>query len=73
MQRRLEKQSAAAGGRLADIEIPRGLIVAAILRGGKCIIPRGDLRLEAGDDVIVFALKSEASLVHLLFPGGDGE
>jgi trk system potassium uptake protein TrkA len=73
MQRHLEKQSAAAGGRLADIEIPRGLIVAAILRGGKCIIPRGDLRLEAGDDVIVCARESEAPLVHLLVPGGDGE
>ncbi len=73
VQRRLEKQSAAAGGRLADVEIPRGLIVAAVLRGGRTIIPRGDLRLEAGDDVIVFALRSEAPLVHLLFPGGDAD
>jgi trk system potassium uptake protein TrkA len=73
VQRRLEKQSAAAGGRLADIEIPRGLIVAAILRSGKTIIPDGDLRLEAGDDVIVFALRSEVPLVQLLFPGGDDE
>jgi len=73
VQRHLEKQSAAAGGRLADIEIPRGLIVAGVLRNGKTIIPHGDLRLEAGDDVIVFALRSEVPLVQLLFPGGDAE
>ncbi|MFQ5417956.1 MAG: Trk system potassium transporter TrkA [Myxococcota bacterium] len=73
LQRHIEKQSAAAGGRLADIEIPQGLIVAAVMRGGKAIIPRGDLLLEAGDDVIVFALRSEAPLVNLLFPGSDGE
>ncbi len=73
VQRHIETQSAAAGGRLADIEIPRGLIVAAILRGGRAIIPHGDVRLAAGDDVIVFVLRSEAPLAHLLFPGDESE
>jgi trk system potassium uptake protein TrkA len=73
VQRRIEKRSAAAGGKLGDIEIPRGLIVAAVLRGGKAIIPNGDLRLEVGDEVIVFVLQSEAPLAHLLFPGSDSE
>jgi trk system potassium uptake protein TrkA len=73
VQRRIEKRSAAAGGKLGDIEIPRGLIVAAVLRGGKAIIPNGDLRLEVGDEVIVFVLQSEAPLAHLLFPGSDTE
>jgi len=73
VQRHIEPESAAAGGRLADIEIPQGLIVAAVLRAGRAIIPRGDLNLEAGDDVVVFALRSEVPLVNLLFPGSDSE
>jgi trk system potassium uptake protein TrkA len=70
VQRHVESQTAVAGNLLADIEIPQGLIVAAVLRGGRAIIPRGDMRLEAGDDVIVFVRHEEASLAHLLFPGG---
>ena len=73
VQRRIVQESAAAGARLADIEIPQGLIVAAILRKGRAVIPGGDDRLEAGDDVIIFVRRSEAVLAHLLFPGPDSE
>ncbi len=73
VQRRIVQESAAAGARLADIEIPQGLIVAAILRKGRAVIPGGDDRLEAGDDVIIFVRRSEAALAHLLFPGPDSE
>ncbi|MEZ4279646.1 MAG: Trk system potassium transporter TrkA [Myxococcota bacterium] len=71
LQRRVHPQSPAAGERLADIEVPRGLIVAAVLRGGRAAIPRGDHRLEAGDDVILFVQRDEMDMVHLLFPGSD--
>ena len=71
LQRRVHSQSPAAGERLADIEVPRGLIVAAVLRGGRAVIPRGDHRLESGDDVILFVQRDEMDMVHLLFPGSD--
>jgi trk system potassium uptake protein TrkA len=70
IQRRVYRESAAAGGRLADVEIPQGLVVAAILRDGRASIARGDDRLEAGDDVIVFVRRSEVGMAHLLFPPG---
>lgn len=71
MQRRIQAASPAAGERLADIEVPRGLIVAAVLRGGRAVIPRGDHRLEIGDDVVLFVQREEADMVHLVFPGAE--
>ncbi|MCH7709698.1 MAG: Trk system potassium transporter TrkA [Myxococcales bacterium] len=73
IQRRVYEHSPAAGGRLADIEIPQGLIVAAILRNGKAIIPRGDDKLQVGDAVVLFVDRSEAGTASLLFPGVDEE
>jgi trk system potassium uptake protein TrkA len=73
VQRKVHPQSPAAGERLGDIEIPQGLLVAAILRDGKATIPRGDDRLTVGDDVILFVQRDEAGLAQLLFPGPDPE
>jgi trk system potassium uptake protein TrkA len=71
MHRRIAAQSAAAGQRLAEIEIPQGLIVAAVLRDGKATVPRGDYKLEIGDEVILFVLQSEAAMANLVFPGSE--
>ena len=71
MQRRIVPQSAAAGEKLENIEIPHGLIVAAVLRGGQAIVPRGDQRLEVGDEVILFVQRDEAAMANLVFPGQE--
>jgi trk system potassium uptake protein TrkA len=72
IQRRLEKASPAAGVRLSDINIPRGLIVAVVLRNGHVLIPTGADRLEVGDEVILFVHRSELATVQLFFPGKEG-
>jgi trk system potassium uptake protein TrkA len=69
MQRRIAAQSAAAGQRLAEIEIPQGLIVAAVRRDGKTTVPSGDYQLEVGDEVILFVRQAEAGIANLVFPG----
>ncbi len=71
VQRRVYAQSPAAGARLGEIEIPQGLIVAALLREGRASIPRGADTLEVGDDVILFVRSAEADVAQLLFPGPD--
>jgi trk system potassium uptake protein TrkA len=73
VQRRIHASSPVAGGRLADIEIPSGLIVAAVLRDGEPTIPGGEERLMEGDEVIVFAHVSEMATVQLLFPGPESD
>lgn len=71
MQRRIHPASPAAGERLADIEVPRGLLVAAVLRGSRAVIPRGDYRLEVDDDVVLFVQRDEVDVVQLVFPGAE--
>ncbi len=71
VQRSVFPESPAAGATLAEISVPRGLIVAAILRDGIATVPRGNDQLVAGDDVILFVHQSELSTVHLVFPGPD--
>ncbi len=71
MHRRIDALSAAAGHTLAAIEIPQGLIVAAVLRGNRATVPRGDDKLEVDDEVILFVRQSEADLANLVFPGAD--
>jgi trk system potassium uptake protein TrkA len=73
LQRHVHSQSPAAGQRLADIEIPQGLLVAAILRDGRTTIPRGADRIQAGDEVILFVRHSEVALTQLVFPGASAD
>jgi trk system potassium uptake protein TrkA len=72
-QRRVHPQSPTVGETLQNVEIPQGLLVAAVIRDGHAFIPRGQARLEAGDDVILFMRRTEADLVELLFPGRETE
>jgi len=71
LERRLHPASPAAGVTLADINIPRGLIVGAVVRGSRVFVPRGRDKLEAGDLCILFVREEELGTVQLLFPGGD--
>ena len=71
VQRHVYEQSPAAGGRLENVEIPQGLIVAAILREGKASIPSGRDELQPGDAVILFVRQSELGMAQLLFPGPE--
>jgi len=53
----------AVGQALRDLAFPRNAVVCAILRRNDVVIPRGDVRFEAGDDVL--ALVDEASAPDL--------
>ena len=53
----------AVGLTIQELPLPRSSVICAILRGGEVVIPRGNVRLEAGDDVL--ALVDEASAPEL--------
>lgn len=73
IQRHVYEQSPVVGGTLNNIEVPQGLIVAAVLRDGKATIPRGTDQLRVGDDVILFIQRAELGMAQLLFPGPDSD
>jgi voltage-gated potassium channel len=50
-----------AGKCIKDLLLPRGLLIAAIRRGGELVVPRGDVVLSPGDRLVLCAeaLKNE--------------
>ncbi len=55
------------GKLLRETEWPDGSLVGLIRKGGKVIVPRGDTRIEEGDLLTVFALRSDVAAVERLF------
>jgi chloride channel protein, CIC family len=51
----VERGSALAGKRVADVPWPRNAVVVAIERGDALLVPRGDLAIAAGDRLSIFA------------------
>lgn len=48
-------------GRLAELELPRGVLIAAMRRGEKLVVPRGDDRIEPGDRVLLITTTERAN------------
>jgi trk system potassium uptake protein TrkA len=57
-----------AGGRtLAELRLPPGAIVAAVVRGGVPNVPNGSFRLEVGDEVLVVSESATEADVQRVF------
>ncbi|MGL4319970.1 MAG: Trk system potassium transporter TrkA, partial [Paracoccaceae bacterium] len=55
-----------AGRLVRDIEFPEGVLVGAIMKGDKVMKPTGDLRIDTGDVVAIFALATDVPEVERL-------
>lgn len=56
---------------LTDIPLPATCVIAAVIRTGKVLIPRGNMRFEVGDEVLaVVDTASIKELKELLGPAG---
>lgn len=49
---RVQPTSPAVGVAIRDMALPRNAVIAAIIRQGEIVIPRGQVRFEAGDEVL---------------------
>jgi len=52
---------------LKDLDLPDGVLIAAIHRGNQVIIPKGDDRIMKDDKVMIFCLLSELADLEKLF------
>jgi trk system potassium uptake protein TrkA len=60
----------AAGRRMSELALPRNSIVVAIERpGSDLVVPNGDTRVQAGDNVIVMARAESRAALHDVFCG----
>jgi trk system potassium uptake protein len=58
---------------LQYLELPKGIIIGAVLRGESVLIPNGTTQIEPGDRVVVFLLSKEmASIEKYFYPPRRG-
>jgi trk system potassium uptake protein TrkA len=64
---RLPETSPCRGKAIRDLALPADTVIVSVIRNGKLLIPRGDTRLEAGDDIMaVSTVAAEKSLKEIL-------
>lgn len=51
----IPKDADAVGKRLWELNLPKEIIIGCVLRGDQSLIPRGDTRLMAGDNLLIIA------------------
>ena len=56
-----------AGRSIRDLRLGRDIIIGAILRDGKIVVPRGDTLLRPGDEVVLVARSTAVKKVEQLF------
>ena len=52
---------------LRELGLPKSAVIGSIIRGDEVLLPRGDDRIELGDEVIVFTLPEAVGEVERLF------
>ncbi len=67
----IERGGRADGRTLAEIALPRSLVVSSIVRGERIITPRGDTRFQPDDLVFVLAPLAECEGVAALLNGAS--
>ena len=63
------KGSRLTRAQLSDLKLPRGVLVAALRRGEKLLVPRGSDRAEAGDRVLLITTSENASKLSNFLAG----
>lgn len=59
--------SKVVGVPLADLGLPKGIIIGAVVNNGKVIIPNGNTIINPGNRMVVFCLQSEVSSLDKFF------
>jgi trk system potassium uptake protein len=72
VEEKVHPDSEAAGKAIREIPLPGECVIAAVIRGGNLLVPRGGLVLQPEDEVLAVTHSSEtANLATLLGPAGS--
>ena len=52
---------------LNEINLPNGILLGAIVRENKIIMPRGNTTVQAGDRIVLFATAEQVRKVEKMF------
>jgi trk system potassium uptake protein TrkA len=67
----LTDSSPATGSTIAELKMPRNSSVVAIVRRATVLVPRGDSRMEAGDEVLALVGSDAEDEVRVILAGGS--
>ncbi len=65
----LDEKAPAVGKSLMELDLPKDSLVAAIIRQGQVVVPRGEDRLQAADRLILIALPEQQEQALRLLSG----
>ncbi len=63
----LPGDNAWVGLAIKDLRLPKGAIIATMERGGRILVPTGEVRLEAGDRLVIYALPGALRQLNRVF------
>ncbi len=66
----LPESARVVGRKLSEANLPRGLLIGAIIREGKVIVPHGSTRLEREDHLVIFMLPEISQSLDRYFGSG---
>ena len=70
MEDKIPKGAPAIGVTVAKLPLPPNCVIAAVIRQGEIVIPRGNLTFEEGDEVLAIVDAEAADdLAHLMGHG----
>jgi len=55
-----------SGKKIKDISFPEGTLVCAVMKNGKMAIPTGEMRIDEGDVIAIFAMADDVPEVERL-------
>ncbi|OGO33493.1 MAG: potassium transporter TrkA [Chloroflexi bacterium RBG_16_57_11] len=67
VEEKLPVGSKILGVQLRDVSFPQTCVIAAVIRRGKVVIPRGDMVFEAGDEVLAVVANPAKAVLRDLF------
>jgi trk system potassium uptake protein TrkA len=67
VEEKLPSGSQMLGAPLKDLPLPQNCVIAAVIRHGKVLTPRGNMIFEVGDEVLAVADEKSLPVLHRLF------
>ena len=64
LQFQIKENNKIAGKKLSELEFANGVLIAAIIRNGKSIFPKGEDRLAIGDKIVVVTLLQNVTHIY---------
>jgi len=67
VEMRLPEASPCRGKAIRELNLPTDTVIASVIRDGKLLVPRGDTRLESGDEILAIStVAAEKALRDIL-------